>query len=471
MKKVISCMVITAMLMVMMFTVASAAHKDIGLLKVLYKDSGKISVDGEINASEWNEASSLNLKCGTNMQTWTKNFPGEIQFFYSWSNDGFYIAAKISDSTLTLTPVSYEGDLPQDRFQIALNPCGLIYDEGLGLFFSFYPVYDEWVDPSTVTSGKLGARKHNWEENADDQQDIKSAGYKGAFTVTEYGWDMEAVIPWSLISSKNRVWDIIDYNTEGAFCSVFDPKSADREKAFAKAIIAYIDCRWLDDTLPNTARTVKSNNDVLNFNTDSYDITFKFYQKGEDTSNENIEFYTVAELKTIFRDVDWSAWDENEETDEETKPPVTSAPQTDAPETDPPVTKPPVTQPPVTKAPETEAPKTEAPKTEAPKTEAPEADAPVTDIPETEAPETDISETESPVTEAPETDAPAVITEADSEEVAVTSAKSDTDEVTDGESSSFSTAIVIAIIAIAVAVVAVCVAVVAVVLNMKKNKN
>lgn len=461
MKKLLCLALIAAILTAMVTTVSAAsADLDIGLLKVLYKDSGKISVDGEINASEWNEASSLNLKCGTNMQTWTKNFPGEIQFFYSWSNDGFYIAAKISDSTLTLTPVSYEGDLLQDRFQVALNPCGLIYEEAAGLFFSFYPTYDEYTDPSTVTSGKLGARKHNWEESVDYQQDIKDAGYKGAFTVTEYGWDMEAVIPWSLISSKDRVWDIIDYYTEGAFCSVFDPKSADRERAFAKAIIAYIDCRWLDDSLPNTARTVKSNNDVLNFNTDSYDITFKFYQKGEDTSNENIEFYTVAELKTIFRDVDWSAWDANEETEKETQPPVTSAPQTDAPETDPPVTKPPVTQPPVTNPPVTKAPVTEAPATE----------------PVTQAPVTDAPSTEETVTQAPATDTAAQDTGA----VAETRAETDTEtnpEVNtgnekDGENSSaVSTVMVIAVVAIAVAVVAVCVAVVAVVLNVKKNKN
>ena len=322
MKKVLSFIVIATMLMAMMLTSAFAAPDSlgIGLVKVLYANADTITVDGTINASEWDETNSLKLKCGTTMESWTTDYPGEIQFFYSWGDDGLYMAAKVIDSTLTLTAVDAEGgNIPQDRFQIAFNPCGLMYDDASGLFFSFYPTYAEGTDPATVTSGTVGARKHNWEENTDDQQDVIEAGYKGAYTVTEDGWDMEVVLPWSLIATKDRVWDIIDYDTEGAFCSVLDPKNEDRTKAFTEAIIAYVDYKELEDAAPNTGRTVAEAGKANEWSVGTYDITLKFYMEGESTDDETVTYYTLEDLKAIFTDVDWSAFETGDE--EETEAP------------------------------------------------------------------------------------------------------------------------------------------------------
>ena len=323
MKKVLSFIVIATMLMAMMLTSAFAAPDSlgIGLVKVLYADSDTITVDGTINASEWDETNSLKLKCGTTMESWTTDYPGEIQFFYSWGDDGLYMAAKVIDSTLTLTAVDAEGgNTPQDRFQIAFNPCGLMYDDASGLFFSFYPTYADGTDPATVTSGTVGARKHNWQENTDDQEDVIEAGYKGAYTVTEDGWDMEVVLPWSLIATKDRVWDIIDYDTEGAFCSVLDPKNEDRTKAFTEAIIAYVDYKELEDAAPNTGRTVAEAGKANAWSVGTYDITLKFYMEGESTDDETVTYYTVEDLKAIFTDVDWSAFETGDE--EETAAPA-----------------------------------------------------------------------------------------------------------------------------------------------------
>lgn len=333
MKKVLSFIVIATMLMAMMLTSAFAAPDSlgIGLVKVLYADADTITVDGTINASEWDETNSLKLKCGTNMQTWTTDYPGEIQFFYSWGDDGLYMAAKVIDSTLTLTSVNDAGEdvsAKQDHFQISFNPCGLMYDDASGLFFSFYPTYAEGTDPATVTSGTVGARKHNWEENQDDQQKIIEAGYKGAYTITEDGWDLEVVLPWSLIATKDRVWDIIDYDTEGAFCSVLDPKNDDRTKAFTEAIIAYVDNKEIDDKAPNTGRTVKADDTAGNWSVGSYDITLKFYMEGESTDDETVTYYTLEDLKAIFTDVDWSAFETGDE--EETEAPDASD-ETNAP--------------------------------------------------------------------------------------------------------------------------------------------
>ena len=195
-----------------------------------------------------------------------------------------------------------------------------MYDDASGLFFSFYPTYADGTDPATVTSGTVGARKHNWEENTDDQQDIIEAGYKGAYTVTEDGWDMEVVLPWSLIATKDRVWDIIDYDTEGAFCSVLDPKNEDRTKAFTEAIIAYVDYKELEDAAPNTGRTVAEAGKANAWSVGTYDITLKFYMEGESTDDETVTYYTVEDLKAIFTDVDWSAFETGDE--EETAAPA-----------------------------------------------------------------------------------------------------------------------------------------------------
>ena len=321
MKKVLSFIVIATMLMAMMLTSAFAAPDGlgVGLVEVLYASADTITVDGTIHESEWDETHSLMLKCGEKMQTWTTDYPGEIQFYYSWGDDGLYMAAKVIDSTLTLTSVTEDGaNTPQDRFQIAFNPCGLMYDDANGLFFSFYPTYADGTDPATVTSGTVGARKHNWEENTDDQQDIIEAGYKGAYTITEDGWDMEVVLPWSLIATKDRVWDIIDYDTEGAFCSVLDPKNEDRTKAFTEAIIAYVDMESVDG-VTNTGRTVKADDTASNWSVGSYDITLKFYMDGESTEDKTVTYYTLEDLKAIFTDVDWSAFETGDE--EETEAP------------------------------------------------------------------------------------------------------------------------------------------------------
>ena len=142
---------------------------------------------------------------------------------------------------------------------------------------------------------------------------------------------MEVVLPWSLIATKDRVWDIIDYDTEGAFCSVLDPKNDDRTKAFTEAIIAYVDNKEIDDKAPNTGRTVKADDTAGNWSVGSYDITLKFYMDGESTDDETVTFYTLEDLKAIFTDVDWSAFETGDE--DETEAPVgdeeTNAPSAD----------------------------------------------------------------------------------------------------------------------------------------------
>ncbi len=365
MKKTVLFIIVAVMILTATVTAyAAPSNLGIGFVPVTYTESNKIKIDGNINSSEWSETNSLLLSCKTNMVTWTTEYPGEIQFFCSWGNDGFYMAARIIDNTLTFTTLKADDPddigVYQDRFQIAFNPCGLIYDKAAGLFFSFYPVCTEGTTPAVGDIGEVQARKHNWQDGInDDQTRITEAGYKGAYKVTENGWDMEVILPWSLIATKDRVYDIIDYYTEAGFCSVFDPYSADRTKAFVEAMIMYVDNRWVDDTFPKTAKTLTADGDHDDWTTASHDIIFKFFKKGENTNNKTVTKYTVDELKTIFKNVDWSEWDK----EHGMKPPTTSSQETQPPVTNPPVTNPPVTNPPATNPPVSDPYVTDAPVT------------------------------------------------------------------------------------------------------------
>ena len=320
MKKILSFIVVAMMLMATVLTASAAptAVGTIGVVPVLYAKSDMITIDGTVDAAEWDETNSIMLSCKTNMATWTTDYPGEIQFFYSWGDDGIYMAAKVIDSTLTFTTMNAEGEEGgfQDRFQIAFNPCGLIYEKAKGLCFSFYPVCEEGTELKAGATGDLHARKHDFAESDDESESIVGVtGFKGAFKVTEDGWDMEAILPWNLISSQDRVYDIIDFDTEGAFCSVLDPKNEDRTRAFTKAFIAYVDNKELDDPSPNTGRTATAADQANNWNGDSYDITLKFYMEGESTDDKTVTPYTVDELKAIFTDVDWTDYDEAQNPD------------------------------------------------------------------------------------------------------------------------------------------------------------
>ncbi len=314
MRKILS-LIIVATMLVSVMAIQSSAAMNIGLVKVLYADSSTITIDGNVGAAEWDETNSLKLKAGDNTAGWTGDsvYTDEIQFFYSWGDDGLYMAAKVIDSTFSpaeidTTAEALEVSALRDRFQIAFNPCGLIADGFNGLFFSFAPTFNpdnETID--TVTGGELICRKHNWEEsNVDGQMTVNGAEatYKGAYTRTADGWDMEVVVPWALISTKDRIWDVLandvlPTDVESKYLSIFDPNNEDRSKAFTKAIIAYVDCEVGSDTTLGTARTATTAEEADNFQVESFDLVLKFYKADEDKADETVTPYTVDELKAF----------------------------------------------------------------------------------------------------------------------------------------------------------------------------
>ena len=324
MRKILSLIVVATML-VSVLAIQSNAAMNIGFVPVLYADADTITIDGTVGAAEWDETNSLNLKVGDNMKGWSGDFDGEIQFFYSWGDDGLYLAAKVIDSTFMpaeLDANTNDGwtvtESNRDRFQLAFNPMGLIYDSAQGLFFSFIPVFNsaDGETAETVATGKLTCYKHNWVQNQDEQIAIVDATYQGAFVRTADGWDMEAILPWNVIASTERVWDIVDMETEYAFLADLNPKNEDRTLAFTEAMIAYVDVTSADGSL-TTARTSTSAEvaaDGNAWNVDTYDIVLKFFQKGEDPTAEGadkVTYRTIDDLKTLYPD----AFEEEEETE------------------------------------------------------------------------------------------------------------------------------------------------------------
>lgn len=331
MRKILSLIVVATML-VSVLAIQSNAAMNIGFVPVLYADADTITIDGTVGAAEWDETNSLNLKVGDNMKGWSGDFDGEIQFFYSWGDEGLYLAAKVIDSTFMPAELDANSeddwtvkDTTKDRFQLAFNPMGLIYDSAQGLFFSFIPVFSsaDGETADTVAAGKVTCYKHNWAQNTDEQIAVVEASYQGAFVRTADGWDMEAVLPWNVIASTERVWDIVDANTEYAFLQDFNPKNEDRTLAFTEAIIAYVDVISADgsDNTARTAPTAEIAADAGAWNVDTYDIVLKFFQKGEDPTAEGadkVTYRTIDDLKTLYPDV---FVEEEEETEGETQAP------------------------------------------------------------------------------------------------------------------------------------------------------
>lgn len=265
---------LTALLAVPM---ASWQAPGIGVVQVPYVYSGGITIDGVMQNGEWSQENRI-LLSEDNLQPFSGSaLPDPFEFYYSWGDDGLYMAAIVYDSTLTKSAKGTR----LDQFQIAFNPAGIIYKDYSGLFFSFMPS-DE--------SDDVYATKHNWQRgDVDGQTNIDDEGYKGKYTETDTGWVMEVLLPWSLISSKDRTAKLDA--TESITLDNFDPNDAARSRAFCNAIICYID--YSGSQFVAAGRTCNQTVDLgtqKGWTVDTYDITLKFLKDGETPSTETETF-------------------------------------------------------------------------------------------------------------------------------------------------------------------------------------
>ena len=329
MKKLISIAVVVFMIAAMIPAVVNAEAEEEyvspGNVIVPFTTGQGITIDGTLAQGEWSETNKLLLEAKTNFKPWA-GFPeyrGHIDYYYSWGDKGLYMAAVVLDDTLEDGIGS--GNLAT-RFQIALNPAGIICDMYGGLFFSLTPEADSDV---------LHMYRHNWETSADAAYDAtEDEGYEGKYTLLKegeevIGWNMECLIPWSMIASEDRYADL-DEDDE-IYLTNFNPKDENRKRAFCTATICYVQCNTPDGQgLEALARTA-TDGDANNFNTDSYDIVLLFALPGETDRSTETEYFTPAPSETteeVTTEADTTKADDETKADDTTKADETKADDT-----------------------------------------------------------------------------------------------------------------------------------------------
>ena len=201
----------------------------------LYADRENVTVysntptlDGVINAGEWDQVNAIEMTTD-NSEPWAGEINNIVKFYYSWDEKGLYLAADVIDTDVNMAPDS-TAVYNMDAFQIALDPGGLIgADAGDGgMFFSIGPIAD----------GTLGAVYHPYGTGSGDPFD-----YKGAYSVSDSGWQFEMIIPWTSIEilggdgyawthgdgqSINALLCMLDREEEGAVTNAYKIAIADR---------------------------------------------------------------------------------------------------------------------------------------------------------------------------------------------------------------------------------------------------
>ena len=133
-----------------------------------------------------------------------------VYFYYSWDDNGLYLAADVSDTDVC-KPADTSEVYNLDAFQVAIDPAGLIGDDAGGgaMFYSIGPMQD----------GKLGAVYHPYGGAAEDFD------YTGAYTMTDDGWQFEMIIPWTsieILGGDGYDWKHADGEIINALLCVLD---------------------------------------------------------------------------------------------------------------------------------------------------------------------------------------------------------------------------------------------------------
>ncbi len=313
MKKFISIIVAVIMIASLIPAVVNAEAEDDeyvrsgnnGNVIVPYTTGEGITIDGTLAQGEWSETNKLALEGKKTMKTWgLGEFEGTIDFYYSWGDAGLYMAAVVYDDEIA-DGVS-DGGLAT-RFQIALNPAGIICEDYAGLFFSLTPLGD---------SNDVMLMRHNWESQADGGYFVEEGedGYTGKYTFIKdgenvVGWNLECIIPWTYIATADRYTDLDE--TDEITLDNFNPKDENRARAFCTATIAYVQHFAPDaSSITSTARTC-ADGDPSIWTVDSYDIILLFALPGETDRSTETEYFTG-----------------NVVTKEETEPEATTAEET-----------------------------------------------------------------------------------------------------------------------------------------------
>ena len=168
------------------------------------------TIDGTINNGEWDQANALDVTADNAMLWGGDEINNLVYFYYSWDEQGLYLAADVSDTDVCM-PADISEVYNLDAFQIAIDPAGLIGDDAGGgaMFYSIGPMKD----------GNLGAVYHPYGRAPEEFE------YSGVYSITDRGWQFEMIIPWSsieILADDGYAWTHADGQTINALLCMLD---------------------------------------------------------------------------------------------------------------------------------------------------------------------------------------------------------------------------------------------------------
>ncbi len=172
------------------------------------------TIDGTINNGEWDQANALDVTPDNAMLWVGDEINNLVYFYYSWDEQGLYLAADVSDTDVKMADELSVMYASYDAFQIAIDPAGLIGDDAGGgaMFYSIGPLQD----------GTLGAVYHPYGGAAEEFE------YTGAYKLTDDGWQFEMIIPWTsieILGGDGYEWKHADGEVINALLCVLDRES------------------------------------------------------------------------------------------------------------------------------------------------------------------------------------------------------------------------------------------------------
>ena len=207
MKKILASAMAVSMIAALAVSASAIADEERDDVTVYFNTP---TIDGVINDGEWDKDNAIDVTADNAMLWGGDEINNLVYFYYSWDDNGLYLAAEVSDTDVC-KPADISEVYNLDAFQIAIDPAGLIGDDAGGgaMFYSIGPMQD----------GKLGAVYHPYGGAAEEFD------YTGAYSMTDAGWEFEMIIPWTsieILGGDGYEWKHADGEVINALLCVLD---------------------------------------------------------------------------------------------------------------------------------------------------------------------------------------------------------------------------------------------------------
>lgn len=230
------------------------------------------TVDGKVDENEWELSASVKLR-PENTGTWGNMSEEEhitpVDAYFMWNDKGIYVYADITDNDPSLGG-------KRDCFEFSFNPGGLIpADDPLeGMFFMCWPEV-----PDGENTGVVTVTRHNidYESKSGFKSDIEAR-----YTLTEKGWQMEALVPWEYICPSERA---VGSGNRGSKTGVLDKFDVDDDGAYLSATVCYLNGVGGEGNYRAVYRTA-TGLEASNFSTSSYNVFLTLGERKEAPETE-----------------------------------------------------------------------------------------------------------------------------------------------------------------------------------------